>query len=231
MMLVSVIIPTYNRYKYLLRAVNSVLAQTYKNIEIIIVDDCSTDSEYNNLEDVYKNEKKVIILRLPINQRSKYNSLHAQGYTRNEGIKISNGEYISFLDDDDLWSNQKLEIQLAVIEKFGKDKYKLCSTNCVIGYGLNMNSYNEIYYKSPFGVLLDNKVYHCVKEDLDKINYIINSSSIIHKSLISLAGYQTLDVYEDYVYWKKCILYTDSLYIDIPLVGYDMGHGHGKQYN
>ena len=231
MMLVSVIIPTYNRYKYLLRAVNSVLSQTYKNIEIIVVDDCSTDSEYNNLEDVYKNEQKVIILRLPINQRIKYNSLHAQGYTRNEGIKIAKGEYISFLDDDDLWFIKKLEIQLDVIERFGKDKYKLCGTNCVIGYGLNMNTYNDIYYKSPFGVLLDNKVYRCVKEDLDKINYIINSSSIIHKSLISLAGYQTLDVYEDYVYWKKCILHTDSLYIDIPLVGYDMGHGNGKQYN
>lgn len=104
--LVSVIIPTYNRAKFVTEAVESVLNQTYSNIEIIIVDDGSTDNtrevlgEYQGkIKYVYQNER---------GERSK---------ARNDGFRHSRGEYIAFLDSDDLWLPTKIEKQVKVLNE------------------------------------------------------------------------------------------------------------------
>jgi len=106
--LVSVIIPVYNGEKFLEEAIESVLKQTYKNWELIIVDDGSTDSS------------KAIIDKHLINQQIRYIK-HPTNKgipsARNTGIHKANGRYISLLDQDDIWLNNKLEIQ---IEKFKK---------------------------------------------------------------------------------------------------------------
>ncbi len=87
--LVSVIIPTYQRFNQVQQAINSVLEQTYKQLEIIVVDDCSEDSQYKQLDIIYKNNQNVKIIHLEENMRKKHNSQAAQGLTRNEGIKIA----------------------------------------------------------------------------------------------------------------------------------------------
>lgn len=89
--LVSVIIPAFNQQQFINKTVQSVLEQSYANIEIIIVDDCSTDETYKLLESSYENIK---ILRHKVNQ-----GLSA---TRNTGIKAAFGQYIMFLDSDDI---------------------------------------------------------------------------------------------------------------------------------
>jgi glycosyltransferase involved in cell wall biosynthesis len=97
---VSVIIPTYNRAKLISEAVESVLRQTYKPYEIIVVDDGSTD----NTEEVLKKyEGKITYLR----QRNS-----GPSRTRNNGIRAATGELIGFLDSDDIWLPQKLEAQV-----------------------------------------------------------------------------------------------------------------------
>lgn len=107
--LVSVIIPTYNRTDLVRRAVKSVLKQSYKNIEIIVVDDASEkdiESSVCELGEVryFKNEEN----RGPC-------------YSRNFGIKVSNGKYINFLDDDDILFPDKIEKQVGLFEE-SKDK-------------------------------------------------------------------------------------------------------------
>jgi len=109
--LVSIIIPTYNRWKYLVKAVNSVMTQTYENLECIVIDDCSTQKEYTD-GSVISDDPRFTLIRLNENMRRKYKSAHAQGMTRNVGIERSKGKYLAFLDDDDWWEPNKLEIQL-----------------------------------------------------------------------------------------------------------------------
>lgn len=99
-MLVSVIIPVYNRAKIICRTLDSVAAQTYKNIEVIVVDDCSDDSEELKAKlDDYDLDIKYI--RHETNKHG--------GEARNTGIEASSGDYIAFLDSDDLWAPNKIE--------------------------------------------------------------------------------------------------------------------------
>lgn len=106
--LVSIIIPTYKRPKMLGRAIESTLKQTYKNIEIIVVDDNDENSEFRKAtEDFmerYKNNPNIKYVKHNINKGG--------ALARNTGINIANGEYISFLDDDDEYLPEKIEKQM-----------------------------------------------------------------------------------------------------------------------
>ncbi len=111
--LVSVIIPTYKRCENLEKAINSVLRQTYDNIEIIVVDDNNPDTEYrsNNEEMMkkYKENNKVIYIKHDKNKNG--------AAARNTGIFASRGKYIAFLDDDDEFLENKIEKQVTFLEK------------------------------------------------------------------------------------------------------------------
>jgi len=104
---VSVIIPTYNNEGTILRAVNSVLNQTYKNIEVIIINDGSTDNTDYVLEAV-KKKKNVKYYKQRNMERS---------YARNRGIENASGEYIGFLDADDEYLEDKIEKQVHFLEE------------------------------------------------------------------------------------------------------------------
>lgn len=104
--LISVVIPSYNRGKLILRSVESVLSQTYKNLELIVVDDCSTD----DTEDVIKNIGDTRIKYVKLEKNS------GACVARNRGIHEADGEYIAFNDSDDVWHKDKLEKQLAFIK-------------------------------------------------------------------------------------------------------------------
>lgn len=107
--LVSVIIPTHNRKEYVVRAINSVLFQTYKIIEILIIDDFSHDGTFEILLNLSKQYNQVISLRNEIN-------LGPAG-TANKGIIQAKGKYIAMLDDDDVWcDSNKLKKQVAFLE-------------------------------------------------------------------------------------------------------------------
>lgn len=101
--LVSVIIPSYKRYSMLKEAIKSVLSQTYNNFELIIVLDSYPDSKVNNLSLLFNKDKRLKLL--------KGNKLGG-AKARNIGIDSARGDYIAFLDDDDLWKKTKLEEQV-----------------------------------------------------------------------------------------------------------------------
>ncbi|WP_242386557.1 glycosyltransferase family 2 protein [Phocaeicola sartorii] len=106
MKLVSAIITTHNRKELLKRAVESVLEQTYPNIELIVVDDASTDGTKIYCE-------KYPLLYLYISREES----RGGNYARNLGIKMAKGEYVAFLDDDDYWLPTKIEKQVRLIQK------------------------------------------------------------------------------------------------------------------
>lgn len=105
---VSIIIPTYKRSDYLIRAIDSVINQTYSNIEVIVIDDNDPYSEFRKATEIkmqkYFNNKKVKYLK---NDRNLGGAL-----ARNVGIREATGDYITFLDDDDVYLPYKIEKQL-----------------------------------------------------------------------------------------------------------------------
>lgn len=114
--LVSVIIPTFRRNDYLKRAIESVILQTYTNIEVIIVDD-------NFKNDLYSKKVQEIIKEFN-NSKIKYINPknHKNGsFARNEGLKVARGMYISFLDDDDYWDKTKVEKQVKLLATLNKE--------------------------------------------------------------------------------------------------------------
>lgn len=102
--LVSIIIPGYNRAEYIAETIESVLAQTYRNIEIIVVDDGSTD-----------NTKEIVAEYLPKVQYI-WQENSERGASRNHGLRLAKGEFISFLDSDDLWLPNKIEEDLEFLD-------------------------------------------------------------------------------------------------------------------
>jgi len=102
--LISVITPNYNAAQYLTETINSVINQTYKNWEMIIIDDCSTDASIEIIQKFIKQDKRIKLLKLKINK--------GPAVTRNVGIENAKGKYLTFLDADDLWLPYFLEKSL-----------------------------------------------------------------------------------------------------------------------
>ena len=235
---VSVIIPTYNRYKYLLNAIESIKKQTYKNIELIIVNDGSKQNEYYSSEFMDILPEKSILINMKTN--SSQILLGKEGraaYSKNAGIKVATGEYIAFLDDDDYWLPDKLQKQLEAMEKTGG---QMSATDAYIGKGpYNVNTIYEKYHleykphKQYLEYVLNIKNFPEVwtPSFLKKHNFCINSSVILHKNIVNKIGFIPYkSVGEDYSYWLNAIENTNCVYIDTPLIYYDSGHGDGQLY-
>ncbi len=106
--LVSIIMPCYNVESYMRESVNSVIAQTYANWELIVVDDCSTDNTCELMQELSMLDDRIKISR---------NSANVGGaQTRNNGIDMASGRYIAYLDSDDLWVPEKLSSQIEFME-------------------------------------------------------------------------------------------------------------------
>jgi len=112
---ISVVIPTYNRSHTLARALDSVIAQSVQPLEIIVIDDGSTDDTGTLVKSQYPDVKLY------------RQSNHGVSHARNRGIESANGEWIAFLDSDDAWYPGKLEAQLRELER--NPSIRLCHTD------------------------------------------------------------------------------------------------------
>ena len=110
--IISVIIPIYNTSQYLNQCLDSILAQTFRNIEIICVDDGSTDNSLPILSEYATKDKRIIILQQKNN---------GGGAARNLGLRVAKGKYLSFLDSDDFFDPDMLECAYHTAEKYGAD--------------------------------------------------------------------------------------------------------------
>lgn len=116
--LVSIITPSYNSSEFISQTITSVLNQTYNNWELIIVDDVSTDNSIKIIESFVKKDHRIKLYRLAKNSGA--------GVARNKAIEISKGDFIAFLDSDDLWLQDKLEFQVNFMIK---NNYNLTYTS------------------------------------------------------------------------------------------------------
>ena len=109
--LVSVITPIYNAEKYLADTLNSVFAQDYKKIEIILVDDCSTDNSAKIISEFQKNHSGIVYFLQEKNMGA--------GVARNKALELARGQYVAFLDSDDIWLQDKISKQIKLMKKEG----------------------------------------------------------------------------------------------------------------
>lgn len=126
-LLISVVIPAYNREKTIKYCIDSVLAQSYKNFEVIVVDDCSVDGTVDIVNSY--NDNRIKLFKL--NQNS------GAQHCRNVGIKNSLGSWIAFLDSDDEWLPDKLEKQIDVLAKHNYDPYLVIHSDAILVDKLN----------------------------------------------------------------------------------------------
>jgi glycosyltransferase involved in cell wall biosynthesis len=203
--MISVIIPTYERYELLLRAIDSVLSQTYKDIEIIVVDDSSKDSRYKSLE----LDNRIKYVRLE-------NRLGYPGKVRNAGIKNSTGEWLSFLDDDDMWEPTKLEKQMLFSESYN---FICCDAF------IDNSRYTTEVYRSYWDNSNPTNTFDLDFSILSRHNVIINSSILIKRVLLESVGNYDENQRngEDHITWLK-ILRTGAVcrYVDESLVRYNI---------
>lgn len=167
--LVSILIPAYNRAQYIETAIESALSQSYKNIEVIIYDDGSTDNTINVLSK-YEGNKKIIII--------KNNNNKGVGYARNKLLANASGDYLCWLDSDDIMHKDRINILLEEIQANDSDiiysKIQWFSGTSKISYGDFITADVSKYDKNDWGSLHSNTV--CAtgffKRDLIKYKFV-----------------------------------------------------------
>lgn len=204
--MISVIIPTYNSEKYILECVYSVINQTHKDIEIIVIDDGSIDNTEKKLENLIK-DGKIIFYK-------KNNGGPASA--RNLGIRKSSGDYIAFIDADDVWTENKIENQIDLIRKNNEP--------VVI--------YTDIFYINKEREREYDIYQGLIYEKLLKSNFITNSSVIIDRRIIRDVGLlnesEEMFGIEDYEYWLRISKKYKFVFLNKKLTGYRI---HANQIN
>ena len=200
---VSVIIPTYNRLPMLKEAVDSVLAQDFEDVELIVVDDGSTDA---TAEEIKRYGERVRLL-----QHFKNRGVSA---ARNRGILHARGKYLAFLDSDDLWVKGKLKIQVAFLDD--NPHYPLCYTDEIwIRRGRRVNP--KFKHSKYSGWIFEKCLPLCI---------ISPSSAMMRKTLFSKAGLfdEALPVCEDYDFWLRVSARFPIFFINRKLIIKRGGH-------
>ena len=184
---VSVIIPTYNRAQMAVEAVESVLAQTYRPIEVIVVDDGSTDDTAQRLAAF---GDRIRYMRQPN---------RGVGAARNHGLRLATGAYLAFLDSDDLWLPEKLERQVAVLEREPRLGF-------VYGVMQVVDESGRIVGQKPAGRFPPgNGARADTLETMLLGNYVPTSTVVMRAEVARQIGYfeETLTGPEDYHYWAR----------------------------
>lgn len=205
---VSVVIPVYNGENYIVRAVNSVLSQTLKPSEIIVVDDGSNDKT-NSLLKQFGESVKVISIP---------NSGVANA--RNVGIQAASKEYIAFLDADDFWDRDKLKIQLDFLERFPNVGFSCCNYYVTLQpHSVKSTLFNRFFKNKKFN--FDEPLKTDPFTLLLETNFVGTCSNVIFKrDLIDYVGWFDVELKqaEDFDFWLKLSFVTDFILISKPLV-------------
>ena len=187
--LISVIIPYYKKKEYIISSINSVLNQTYKNLEIIIIYDDLNKEDLNLLKKIKKKDKRI---KIYINKKNL-----GAGRSRNKGIKLSKGIFVAFLDSDDLWKKNKLKKQIFFMKKNGINashtSYTIINSNNKIIGSRNAKdmSYKQLLKSCDIGL----------------------STVVLKKEIItSKIKFANIKTKEDYVLWLKITFNNNKIF-------------------
>ena len=187
--LISVIIPYYKKKEYIISSINSVLNQTYKNLEIIIIYDDLNKEDLNLLKKIKKKDKRI---KIYINKKNL-----GAGRSRNKGIKLSKGVFVAFLDSDDLWKKNKLKKQIFFMKKNGINashtSYTIINSNNKIVGSRNAKdmSYKLLLKSCDIGL----------------------STVVLKKEIItSKIKFANIKTKEDYVLWLKITFNNNKIF-------------------
>lgn len=180
--LVSVVMPAYNAERYIGEAISSVLSQTYKNWELLILDDCSSDRTAEIAEHFVSCDTRIHLLRNPQNM--------GVAKTRNRGLTLAQGEWVALLDSDDVWRSDKVEKQLALAER---SRAELVYTS----YELFSSTESKIvdYYipeKTDYSHMLKENVIGC-------------STVMLRRSIYERFRFREDVYHEDYALWLEIL--------------------------
>lgn len=222
--LVSVVIPSYNRARSSIAAIDSVLKQTYSCYEVIFVDDGSTDETTEVVRQFLK-DKCVDINKV----RQLYQENLGQSIARNNGIKEAKGEWIAFLDSDDVWLPEKLERQVRALNQFN-NRCGACFTdaNLLLNLGLNKTAFEAAgrSYAQDVGV------------DAEGIRSLAKAfggpwvqTLVARTDLVRHIGGFDADLHfaEDYDFLFRLFLVTESCYVNMPLALIDRTGAPGTE--
>jgi teichuronic acid biosynthesis glycosyltransferase TuaG len=190
--LVSVIIPTYNSEKFIFRTLKSVADQSYPNLEIIVIDDCSSDGTTLVVEKFIQNDERFKIIKLVSNSGN-------PGATRNYALDHVHGDFIALLDHDDIWLKNKIKAQLSFLLTNDLD-----FVYSPMWQFKRFNPFFGILYIRP-------KVKSLITFEMLLCENLIQSSSVLvsAKALISTGKFDANDSYrgiDDYDMWLRMSL-------------------------
>ena len=203
--LISIVIPVYNSQKSIRRCLKSITNQKYIYIEIIVVDDKSTDNSLELIKDEILLDERIILIPLSVNCGA--------GFARSVGIKHSKGRYICFCDSDDQWYEDKLSIQHKL---FQNDPSAII---CHSKFLVKDKNGSAKYYKTSKDQLK--------LEDFNSRNWIGMSSAMVKADIKGIEIFSNLRRRQDYLYWINLLSRNSGScrYIDKCLVIYNQTPG------
>jgi teichuronic acid biosynthesis glycosyltransferase TuaG len=202
---VSVLMPAYNASKYISQAIDSVRAQTYHDWELIVVDDVSSDCTCQIVQGYVDKDHRVSLIRLKENR--------GPAAARNVGLRSSAGRYIAFLDADDMWINNKLEVQISLLMKsdasFTFSSYYILTDGNVWGrkYTIpDLVNYEVMLKGSAIGCLT-------VMYDIERLGPLLfDENPLIERNFLLLKKGERLK-HEDYRLWLSLFKSIDPTQI------------------
>lgn len=194
--LVSIVLPVYNGEKYLAQSIESVLNQTYKNIELIIVNDCSTDSSESIILKYKEIDTRIVYLKNEVNSKLPQ--------SLNNGFSVARGDYFTWTSDDNIFHNNAIEVMVEYLKNNNNISLVYCDYRVIdedgnFCYDVNVENKQYLIFRNVIGACFLYSSYAANKIGNYNVNYFL---------------------VEDYEYWLRINLYFDILPIHICLYDY-----------
>ena len=199
--LISIIIPSYNRKDFLCQAIDSVLKQTYKNLEIIVVDDGSTDGTEEIIKEKYGKNPLISFYKNAKNSGA--------GFSRKSGYQKMNGEYVIFMDDDDYYTNNSFfENAIKILKE--KEDISFISSNSIIEY-INENKQEKSIMNISGEINNSDYLKHFQTEYM-KSNSTF--TSIFRKKSLEDANFKDVEMVNDSTIYLRALLAGNAYILD-----------------